>query len=161
MGEIITGKFYTGNKVIPHNPALAIPNNKVTSPLPDILYESECTRLLNAASADCRTYFLILLLLETGMKIEEVMSLQLHHIDTSNTYAPEVWVKHTGKKIRKDRKLKLPPEIVPAFNDYIAAYHITDRPLAWNSFQRAVQHGAGNPKFLTDFLLRGITLHAF
>ena len=58
--------------VIPHNPALAIPNNKVTSPLPDILYESECTRLLNAASAECRTYLLILLLLETGMILPRI-----------------------------------------------------------------------------------------
>ena len=73
-------------KVLTHNPAMAIPNNKVTSPLPDILYDAECTRLLEAASADSRTYLLILLLLETGIKTEELMNLELSHIDTSKGF---------------------------------------------------------------------------
>jgi integrase len=64
----------------------ADPNNKVTSPLPDILYDAECTRLLEAASADSRTYLLILLLLETGIKTEELMNLELSHIDTSKGF---------------------------------------------------------------------------
>ena|SRR6266566_9949657 len=37
-----------------------------------------------------------------------------------------LWVKHTGKKVKKDRKLKLPPEIVPVFADYVGQYAITD-----------------------------------
>ena len=61
------------------------------------------------------------------MKIEEVMNLQVQHIDTSNTYAPEVWVKHSGKKVKKDRKLKLPREFVPVLKDYCATYHITEQ----------------------------------
>src|SRR5579864_2974498 len=85
-------------KVLEQNPMLPIPNGKVVAPLPDILYETECTKLLAVSSKDCRMYLLVLLLLETGLKIEEVVDLQLSHIDTSNAYAPEVWVKHTGKK---------------------------------------------------------------
>ena len=66
------------------------------------------------------------MLLETGIKKEELFELKLIHFDFSNTYAPEVWVKHTGKKVKKDRKLKLPPEVVPVFTDYVGQYKISD-----------------------------------
>ena len=98
----------------------------MTSPLPDILFEEECQKLKAAASADPRSYLLVLLLLETGLKKEELFDLHLTHFDFSNTYAPELWVKHAGKKVRKDRKLKLPPEIVPVFQDYVTRYSISD-----------------------------------
>src|SRR6266700_720779 len=55
-----------------------------------------------------------------------VSELKIIHFDLSNKYAPELWVKHTGKKVKKDRKLKLPPEIVPVFNDYVKQYGITE-----------------------------------
>jgi site-specific recombinase XerD len=113
-------------KILQVNPASAIRYNRITSPLPDILFEEECQRLLAAASADPRTYLLVLLLLETGLKKEELFTLHLTHFDFSNTYAPELWVKHTGKKVKKDRKLKLPHEIVAVFDDYVKRYSITD-----------------------------------
>jgi site-specific recombinase XerD len=102
-------------KILPGNPAASIRPQKVISPLPDILFEEECQRLLRAASHDPRSYFLVLLLLETGLKKEELFALRLTHFDFSNAYAPELWVKHTGKKVKKDRKLKLPHEIVAVF----------------------------------------------
>jgi site-specific recombinase XerD len=113
-------------KVLPHNPAQSIPYLRVTSPLPDILFESECRQLLSTASTDPRTYVLVLLLLETGIKKEELFALKLIHFNLSNKYAPELWVKHTGKKVKKDRKLKLPPELVPVFTDYVRQYDIAD-----------------------------------
>jgi site-specific recombinase XerD len=118
--------WLTSEKVISVNPAASIRYLRVTSPLPDILFDSECQHLLTAASNDPRTYLLLLLLLETGIKKEEVFALKLIHFDVSNKYAPELWVKHTGKKIKKDRKLKLPPEIVPVFTDYVTQYGITE-----------------------------------
>jgi site-specific recombinase XerD len=114
-------------KAIDTNPAMAIPNGKITSPLPEILFDAEMKRLLEVASRDTRSYFLVLMLLETGVKIEELMDLQLVHIDTSNPYAPEIWIKHTGKKIKKDRKLKLPREVVPVLADYVEQNKVTDR----------------------------------
>ncbi len=102
-------------KVLSVNPAASIRYLRVTSPLPDILFESECRQLLTAASNDPRTYVLLLLFLETGIKKEELFDLKIIHFDLSNKYAPELWVKHSGKKVKKDRKLKLPPEMVPVF----------------------------------------------
>jgi site-specific recombinase XerD len=94
--------------------------------LPDILFDEECQKLLAAASADPRSYLLVLLLTTTGMKKEELFDLKLTHFDFTDKYAPELWLKHTGKKVKKDRKLKLPHEIVPVFNDYVKRYGITE-----------------------------------
>ncbi len=108
------------------NPAGAIRYTRVTSPLPDILFESECQTLLKASSSDPRTYFLVLLLLETGLKKEELFELKTVNFDLSNRYAPELWVKHTGKKVSKDRKLKLPAELAPVYEEYLKKYGINE-----------------------------------
>jgi site-specific recombinase XerD len=118
--------WLTQKKVLAENPAQSIRYLRVTSPLPDILFDEECQKLLAAASADPRSYLLVLLLLETGMKKEELFDLKLVHFDFSNKYVPELWLKHTGKKVKKDRKLKLPHEILPVFNDYVKRYGITE-----------------------------------
>jgi len=113
--------------VIRDNPMERIGYKKATAPLPDILFEQECQLLLQIASSNPRTYLLFLLLLETGIKTEELFMLKISNFDFSNKYAPEVWIKHTGKKIRKNRKLKLPAEIGPVFAEYVKAYAISDR----------------------------------
>ncbi len=112
--------------VLSTNPIQAIRYVRVTSPLPDILFENECQHLLTTASANPRTYLLVLLLLETGLKKAELLTLRRTHFDFSNKYAPELWVKHTGRQVWKDRKLKLPLEIASVFADYVEQYTITD-----------------------------------
>jgi site-specific recombinase XerD len=113
-------------KVLSVNPASSIRSMRVNSPLPDILFDTECQKLLAAASTDPRSYLLVFLLLSTGMKKEELFDLKLIHFDFSDKYAPELWLKHTGKKVNKDRKLKLPHEVVPVFHEYVKRYGITD-----------------------------------
>src|SRR5688500_16893470 len=105
---------------------LNIANTRVSSPLPEILFETECTALLTAASHDPRTYLLFLLFLETGIKLEELFALRVSHFDFSNKYSPEMMVKHTGRKEKKSRKLKLPIDIIPVFKDYVDRYNVND-----------------------------------
>jgi integrase/recombinase XerD len=121
-------QWLVGNAVIASdkNPMRNIANFRVSSPLPEILFETECGSLLTAASSDPRTYLLFLLFLETGIKLEELFALRVSHFDFSNRYAPEMHIKHTGKKEKKSRKLKLPVEILPVFNDYVAGYQVDD-----------------------------------
>jgi site-specific recombinase XerD len=119
-------QWLMSEKVLTVNPAEAIRSLRITSPLPDMLFEEECQRLLTVARLDPRSYLLVLLLLETGLKKEELLALHLTHFDLSNPYAPELWVKHTGRKVRKDRKLKLPAEMVPVLRDYVRRYTITE-----------------------------------
>jgi integrase/recombinase XerD len=122
-------QWLVANAVIPadKNPMLNIANFRVSSPLPEILFETECTALLTTASSDSRTYLLFLLFLETGIKLEELFALRVSHFDFSNRYSPEMHVKHTGKKEKKSRKLKLPVDIIPVFDDYVACYKVEDR----------------------------------
>ena len=96
---------------------LTIANFRVSSPLPEILFETECAALLTTASSDPRPYLLFLLFLETGIKLEELFALRVSHFVFSNRYAPEMHIKHTGKKEKKSRKLKLPGEIIPVFTE--------------------------------------------
>ena len=121
-------QWLVNNDVLPvkANPMLEIANTRISSPLPEILFEQECQTLLTTASADPRTYLLFLLLLETGIKLEELFALKVSHFDFSNKYSPEMVVKHTGKKEKKSRKLKLPIEIIPVFNNYVDRYDVDD-----------------------------------
>ena len=121
-------QWLVGNEVIvsDKNPMLTIANFRVSSQLPEILFETECTALLTTASHDSRTSLLFLLFLETGIKLEELFALKVSHFDFSNRYAPEMHIKHTGKKEKKSRKLKLPGEIIPVFHDYVASYKVDD-----------------------------------
>ena len=108
------------------DPMQDIANSRISSPLPEILFEEECTKLLASASTDPRTYLLFFLFLETGIKLEELFDLKVSQFDFSNKYSPEMMVKHTGKKEKKSRKLKLPVEITVVFKDYVEAYHVAD-----------------------------------
>src|SRR5260370_41779776 len=99
---------------------------RITSPLPDILFDEECERLLKTASRDSRSFLLVLMLLETGIKQEEIFELKLQHFDFSNKYAPEMGIKHTVKKVKKDRKRKLTMELVPAFHEYVTKYDASE-----------------------------------
>jgi len=154
-------------KVLVHNPAKNIRAPRVTSPLPDILFDNECQRLLDSASSDPRTYLLLLLLIETGIKKAELLDLKTTHFDLSNKYQPELWVKHSGTQIRKDRKLKLPSEIIPVFEDYVQQYAITDtlfpytprfiEQLLSDSAKRANIHKKVTAGILRDtFVVRGL-----
>jgi integrase len=90
------------------------------------LFEAEAKQLLATASSDPRTYLVMLLLLETGLKLEELFALKVSQFDFSDQYSPEVSIRHTGRKEKKSRKLKLPLAIVPVFTDYVARYHVRD-----------------------------------
>src|SRR3954467_11101846 len=117
MHEVIDGKT---------NPMANIVNSRITPPLPEILFEDECTKLLSAASNDPRTYLLFLLFLETGIKLEELFDLEISHFDFSNKYSPEMLVKHPAKKAKRDRKLKMPMEIGVVFDEYVERYEVGD-----------------------------------
>lgn len=113
--------------VLQADPTEQILTPRITSPLPTVLYEAECRCLLTAASGDPRAYLLLLLLLETGLKKEELFLLRVEQFDFSDQYNPVVWVKHEGKKAAKNRTLQLPVTIIPVFAEYQATYPIHDR----------------------------------
>lgn len=89
------GNFFhwlIANEVIQEkrNPMHDITNTRISSPLPEILFEDECRRILVAASSDPRTYLLFLLFLDVGIKLEELFALKVSNFDFSNKYSPEM-----------------------------------------------------------------------
>lgn len=111
---------------IASDPSVSLLNSHVQSPLPDYLYESEVETLYQVASSDPRTYLLVLVLLETGMKSSELLNLTVADVDASDPYRPELWIKHTGKATKKDRKVALPSRFVDVYEAYREQYAVTD-----------------------------------
>src|SRR5947209_2746188 len=66
--------WLVGLEVIQVNPTEGIQNRRIQAPLPDYLYENEIQTLNQNASQDPRTYLIVLLLLETGMKSSELFT---------------------------------------------------------------------------------------
>ncbi len=120
------------------NPAASLSNTRIRSPLPDYLYESEIKILYQVASNDPRTYLLVLLFLETGIKSGELLSLKVVDVDASDHYSPELWIKHTGKERKKDRKIALTQNFLPAFKHYTEQYAIKDKLFPYSD--RYIQH---------------------
>src|SRR5260221_7366040 len=130
--------WLVGLEVIKVNPTEGIQNRRIQAKLPDYLYENEIQTLNQVASRDPRTYLIVLLLLETGMKSSELFTVKTSDVDMSDSYAPELWIKHTGKGVKKDRKVALPQRFLPVYQQYIAQYNVsailfpyTDRFVQW------------------------------
>lgn len=154
-------RWLEGEKVLERNPAQNIRAPKVIAPLPDILFENECEQLLKTAGTNPRTYLLVLLLLETGIKKAELLELAVNDFDLSNKYQPELWIKHEGKQVLKDRRVKLPMHATDVLNDYVAQYNVTDvlfpyTPRSIEQLLTTTAKEAGITKAVTPSILRDV-----
>jgi site-specific recombinase XerD len=116
--------------VLPRDPAAAVVHRPASTPLPTILYEDQVEKLLETTSSimegdkpDARPHLLVSLLLSTGIKKGECMSIQLSHIDLSDPKAPALYIHYDNPKMRhKERKLKLPADLVIILQEYLDQY---------------------------------------
>jgi integrase/recombinase XerC len=115
-----------GVGAITRDPTVVLNNARIQSPLPDYLYENEVKLLFAEASKDPRMYLLVLLFLDTGLKSNELFLLTKAHVDISDPYNPELWIKHTGKQTKKDRKVALPARFTAVYTQYLEKYPIED-----------------------------------
>ena len=74
-----------------------------------------------------RTYLLVLLFLDTGLKSNELFLLTRAHVDISDPYNPELWIKHSGKQSKKDRKVALPARFTAVYTQYLEKYTVEDK----------------------------------
>ncbi len=147
--------------IVREDPSASLTLERPLPPLPELLFADEIQRLLNAAAEDARCHCLVYLILHAGLKKEEVMGLNVNHIDLTNPEVPLVTVHFaasTGKQHR-ERRLALPAEFTGIFKRYQELYHIhetifacTDRNLNY-ILARAV-NAAGIQKRVTLQLLR-------
>jgi len=117
--------------VLTYDPAEPIIQQTVLSPLPLFLTEAEVEQAREAAwqlwraaeKPDIRPYLLLTLLLQTGIKKSECLGLELNHVDTTDANEPVVWIRYKDARDRyKERKLKLEPGWVKAYEEYLAIY---------------------------------------
>ena len=121
--------------IIPRDPAASLIHQQVSTPLPQILYEGQVEKLLQATESlthadkpDVRPHLLVTLLLQTGIKKSECMAIQLNDIDTSEPKAPVLYIRYSNPKMKhKERKLKLSADFVSILHQYLAKYQPKER----------------------------------
>ncbi len=122
------------------DPAEKIPQRSAISPLPLVLTPKEYDEVLlaadrhrRAAKPDARPYALVYLLLTTGIKKSETLGLLLEHIELDAPNGPQVFIKYPTPANRyKERKLPLPEDWVPAYEEYLAQYHPQEKLFPWS-----------------------------
>ncbi len=133
-------RWLTNFGVLTDNPADPIPQQTVLSPLPTVLTPSERDAVLQAArrfrrgaDPDARPYTLVGLLLATGIKKGECLSIHLNHIDLNSPDGPILFIRYGDVTKRfKERKLHLDEEWVSAYKEYLSQYKPTDRLFPWS-----------------------------
>ncbi len=127
--------------VIPANPAEQVVQKSVRSPLPEILSPEEIENILDTALAyrlmpnpDLRSYLLFTLILETGIKKGECLSLSPNHIQLDAPDDPLVFIRYASPQNRyKERKLTLSQNWISAYQDYRLQHNLDDRLFPWSA----------------------------
>ena len=134
-------RWLTPAVTLPSNPAEAIVNVSVRSPLATILTEAEIERALAAAhrirhaekKPDIRPFILFTFLLHTGLRKGECVRLVLNHLEISDTSNPHLYVRYSDKRHRhKERKVVLDPDWVAEYREYAAQYSVTEKIFPWS-----------------------------
>ncbi|MBX3047602.1 MAG: site-specific integrase [Anaerolineales bacterium] len=122
------------------DPAEAVVQKSVLSPLPGVLTEEQQAQVLKAAGRlrrgrkpDARSYVLLSLLLSTGIKKGETLALTTNHIDLEAANGPLVFVRYANPNDRyKERKIALPADWVEAYQEYRGQYDLSERLFPWS-----------------------------
>lgn len=144
------------------DPTERIALSRPAPPLPELLHDDEIALVEAAAAEDVRSHTLVMLLLSTGLKKEEVMGLTLGHVDLSDPEHPAIEVHFPGQaKRRRERRMELPAEWTAVYQRYLQRYQPRDRVFACtdrnlNYVLASAVKRAGVRKRVTLQLLRDI-----
>lgn len=123
--------------VLPNNPAAAVIQQSVKSPLPTLPTETDVENSLVVSQQmregageykqDARPHLLLTLLLKTGIKKGEAMAIVPNHIDRSRPEEPMLFIRYANPRLRyKERRLPLDPEWLEVLDEYLAQYNPPD-----------------------------------
>ncbi len=126
---------------IPANPAEQVVQKSVRSPLPEVLTSDEVDQILDTAEAyrlapdpDLRSHLLFTLLLETGIKKGECLSLSPNHINLDAPDHPQVFIRYASPQNRyKERKLALSDRWISAYQEYRLKHLLENRLFPWSA----------------------------
>ena len=116
-------------QVIVHDPAANIVHGKVKTPLPQFLKDEDVEKFLDAAERklngekpDARSYLLVHLVLQTGIKKSECVGIALRDIDRTGD-TPSVLIRYSNPRMQhKERKLAFATELLPVLDQYLDKY---------------------------------------
>lgn len=122
------------------NPAEKVVQKSVRSPLPSVMAPEEMEAALSTAEAhqhtekpDLRYYVLLKLLLDTGIKKGELLTLTTRHIDLDAPGGPILFVRYSNPKYRyKERKIDLSEDWLAAYQGYAAEYDLSEKLFPWS-----------------------------
>ncbi len=128
-------RWLTDKGVLGADPAASVPQQTVLSPLPEVLTKEEVEAILKAAHAvrsgkrpDARPYALVSLLLGTGIKKNECLSIHLNHIDLYSPDGPFIFIRYSDPRKRyRERKLPLAGDWVSVYQEYLAQFAPRER----------------------------------
>jgi len=128
------------------DPAEKVAQRSAISPIPTVLTPKEYDEALlaadrhrRAAKPDARPYALVYLLLSTGIKKSETLGIKLEHLELDSPNGPQVFIKYATPANRyKERKITLPEDWVPAYEEYAAQYKPEDKLFPWS--QRRLEY---------------------
>ncbi len=133
-------RWLTRYGVLVTDPAEKVVQRSAISPLPLVLSEDEVNAVLSAADRhrrdhkpDARPYALLQLLLSTGIKKSECLGIHINHIDLDAPGGPQVFIRYASPSSRyKERKLAIPEDWLPAYNEYLEQYQPVDQLFPWS-----------------------------
>ncbi|NMC11634.1 MAG: site-specific integrase [Chloroflexi bacterium] len=134
------------NGVVLIDPSEKVLQHSVISPLPEVLNQQEIENVILAAKnfrvkqkPDLRPYLLFTLLLHTGLKKGETLSVTHNHIDLESPQGPLLFVRYASPQYRyKERKIPLPPEWIEAYHEYQNQMPASERVFPWS--QRRLEY---------------------
>ncbi len=106
-------RYLKNEGIIEQNPSLDISHPKYTQSAPRILSKLEYRALRDLAKEDPRTYALVEILLQTGIKIGELAELRIEDVKDASLH-----IRPYGKNIERDVPLNKPAK--KALEDYLA-----------------------------------------
>lgn len=126
---------------IASNPSEKVVQKSVRSPLPEVLSQAEIDKIIDTALAyrvnpdpDFRSYLLFKLLLETGIKKGECLSLSPNHIQLDAPEGPLVFIRYASPKNRyKERKLVLSDDWIASYLEYKTHHSLVDKLFPWSA----------------------------
>jgi integrase/recombinase XerD len=133
-------RWLSKSAVLVIDPAEKILQQSVISPLPIVLTPEEEEKVRQTADKyrtnrkpDARPYTLLFLLLETGIKKGECLTINLNHIDLESSNGPVLFIRYANPQNRyKERKINLPVEWVEVYQEYLAQYKPQDQIFNWS-----------------------------
>ena len=153
--------------ILINDPAAKVLQQSVMSPLPSVLSNEEVEKIVEVAGAmrtaqkaDTRPFLLLTLLLETGIKKGECLSITRNHIDEEAPNGPILFVRYASPSSRyKERKIPLSADWVAAYHEYLAQYNPADHIFPWSPRRleyllEDIGEAAGLDKHLSFDMLR-------